>query len=1078
MSDSDNGSDKALSSDDDVEAFSRRKLPRFQYPTFENHGDDGHDGARDRRPRRSKEEATYGVFLEDPGSDDDEESYGNTRKRRRNHQSNLNYNKSATTKSAPLFVKGKTLEPEDTKKDDDEEEKAKQKGNEAASVEEKEPKDADPDPEDEELRLKQEEANQKFLSLLNRGRGISKKPPSGDGDLISSTKSSSAQVVPTPASHNDELSPTGLGSRREEPSSAPAYDQVPTNNSVGLGFSPEQQTQSHDHEDQNDGFAKASNIGLGMPSQFGRKEYTNNKRRNPLSPPIKKNPNLGTWEKHTKGIGMKLMAKMGYRGSGGLGSKRRLAEKKTGISRPVEVVVRPNNLGLGFGNFKEASKLKANQQIEAEVSGKRPPSTTSNSESQKVETMDKSSKVTGAQRSMLPGVKDLLNEQSWKQRGKKRKRPRRTVIPYTELLETQKPSVVIDMRGPIADDNDSNEEGTVEKKVPLAEELLHNVSMLLNTYENRTNSLSLLSQSTKKKVISLDSDIESMRHNIRQGRERIEKTQKAIQILDKISALDEKSSNDGMVGEVELLVRELRYTFTAEERAMLKFNEILVPSLLGNVVQARINEWNPLTEDSSSSERLIRSLLSLASSFGGTAENDNNNRDTEEAMKKFLLAKHLLPRVKSALESTRWDPVLDTDRALKLCELLYQVTLESVPAATARKEHDVDEESPVFPEFTPGNELDLAGIVKSEIMQGVVYEKLSTSLRQWRPDLDENGKLANSPDVWILPWIPHLDHRAILPMLISDCKKKLKTCLSFLSKSLSDDENFIHAAIQALRPWRGVLKADTLLTMVSSGLAPRLACGLSREVLEWNLVCRKWTITDAVFELHGLNLLSDREFLSIIEGELLSHWASSMHKWSSEASCDTVALAKMYAVLKLKLLKPLADSSLDTLRSMKLLQRDERICRIFYGVLLMIKAASESNLGGLGDLCPPVTNFRRVLARRAAEDKRKEEDDLVRMDSSGVASGAFGDDVEARVRLHRRSGTTPTFREVVEEFASEREILFQPRIGTNATKDGKQVFLFGQFPVYLDANVIFMWHETVWRPISLDSLASKVNPTS
>ena len=31
---------------------------------------------------------------------------------------------------------------------------------------------------------------------------------------------------------------------------------------------------------------------------------------------------------------------------------------KKGISRPVEVVVRPANLGLGFGNFTEATQLK------------------------------------------------------------------------------------------------------------------------------------------------------------------------------------------------------------------------------------------------------------------------------------------------------------------------------------------------------------------------------------------------------------------------------------------------------------------------------------------------------------------------------------------------------------------------------------------------------------------------------------------------------------------------------------------------------------------------------------------------
>ena len=35
----------------------------------------------------------------------------------------------------------------------------------------------------------------------------------------------------------------------------------------------------------------------------------------------------------------------------------------------MEVVVRPANLGLGYGNFKEASSLKVNRIIEAEIRG-------------------------------------------------------------------------------------------------------------------------------------------------------------------------------------------------------------------------------------------------------------------------------------------------------------------------------------------------------------------------------------------------------------------------------------------------------------------------------------------------------------------------------------------------------------------------------------------------------------------------------------------------------------------------------------------------------------------------------------
>jgi hypothetical protein len=44
-------------------------------------------------------------------------------------------------------------------------------------------------------------------------------------------------------------------------------------------------------------------------------------------------------------------------------------QPRKGISRSVEVVLRPTNLGLGFGNFKEAAQFKSNRQLEAEVRG-------------------------------------------------------------------------------------------------------------------------------------------------------------------------------------------------------------------------------------------------------------------------------------------------------------------------------------------------------------------------------------------------------------------------------------------------------------------------------------------------------------------------------------------------------------------------------------------------------------------------------------------------------------------------------------------------------------------------------------
>lgn len=64
------------------------------------------------------------------------------------------------------------------------------------------------------------------------------------------------------------------------------------------------------------------------------------------------------WDK--KGFASKYLAKFGFKG--------RLGKEEQGITKVPDVVVRPDRLGLGL--MKEATQLKTNRQIEADLHGK------------------------------------------------------------------------------------------------------------------------------------------------------------------------------------------------------------------------------------------------------------------------------------------------------------------------------------------------------------------------------------------------------------------------------------------------------------------------------------------------------------------------------------------------------------------------------------------------------------------------------------------------------------------------------------------------------------------------------------
>ncbi|KAI3636177.1 hypothetical protein MIR68_005529 [Amoeboaphelidium protococcarum] len=75
---------------------------------------------------------------------------------------------------------------------------------------------------------------------------------------------------------------------------------------------------------------------------------------------------IGSWEKRTKGIGSKLLQKMGWKVGSGIGA----SEDRKGIVNPVEVELRQRGKGIGFGQSQSKSQQQQPRQSQKQQSSK------------------------------------------------------------------------------------------------------------------------------------------------------------------------------------------------------------------------------------------------------------------------------------------------------------------------------------------------------------------------------------------------------------------------------------------------------------------------------------------------------------------------------------------------------------------------------------------------------------------------------------------------------------------------------------------------------------------------------------
>lgn len=399
---------------------------------------------------------------------------------------------------------------------------------------------------------------------------------------------------------------------------------------------------------------------------------------------------IGTFEAHTKGIGAKLLSKMGWKQGQGLGKDGK------GLAEPLEAKLRPKRQGMGFGSRREPSLAPV-----PEVA---------------VETQDKMKDIE---------VVDVKREaKAWRKKGvdkklKESKQMYKTVEDVLASSEGAKSSIqtIIDMRGPQKRViNDIGLSGLKEEQLahegPMPE-LQHNMRLLVDMTESEIKKVDARIRHAKDTRVLLEKEMKRLEEEKGEAENHME-------TFSLVASVGRKIAN-GIKNGAQLL--ELRALFS-EAKALLgsqyfhhEFN-LLALAVVHAPLVSESRGWSPLDDSSRYLSELgeWKALLTEEEySKQMYADLDMNVEELFSSMDPFvmLLIDMVLPNVRRDIQ-TAWN-AKDVDRLENFIRLWENILPTS------------------FLQY---------------MTQHLVLPKLKSACQQWDPLTDHTA-----PHTWLHPWL-------------------------------------------------------------------------------------------------------------------------------------------------------------------------------------------------------------------------------------------------------------------------------------------------------------------------------------
>ncbi|KAF5302324.1 hypothetical protein FQA39_LY10363 [Lamprigera yunnana] len=499
---------------------------------------------------------------------------------------------------------------------------------------------------------------------------------------------------------------------------------------------------------------------------------------------------VGNWEKHTKGIGAKLLLQMGYQPGKGLGKDLQ------GISAPVEAYLRKGRGAIGaYGPEKAASVPSVKEKVEIV-------------EDEEKETELKWKKGEAGKRKTryyYRTVDDVIE---------KGKRPGAYLNSgsTSELTKVK----VIDMTGPQqrvlsgyhalsglkAPPGVEHFEDVVHKKCSnfALPEIQHNLDLLVNMCEQDIINVDRRSRYGQDKLENLQHEEKSLSKILEEEDTQVDKLRGIIQSVDRLM----DPSLGFSLGQFAQMFRELQQKHS-EEYYTYHLGE-LAPGLVGPLITSALASWSPLSSPTQYTDIFIqwKDILEKPQQRG-TLEGNSMEIQPYDS----LLWHTWVPVLRTCV--SLWN-VRDCDPLITLLEswkpILPQWIVDNIldqlilPRLTAEVTNwnPLTDTVPIHYWIHPW--IPLLNTRLHDTVFPIIQEKLGAALTNWHPS-DQSAKLM------LKPWRDALPEGSFATFLLAHIVPKLQLCMQSLA---------INPHQQHLEAWNWVMDWKDVLSVLNLSL--------------------------------------------------------------------------------------------------------------------------------------------------------------------------------------------------------------------------------------------------------------------